>query len=77
VPALFAEWDKAGQVPAGSRLLRYVGSDLGLAGSGYATPGGKAVKAEDLEPLRVVSTIRVRGGGAVFVVMAPAEGTTS
>lgn len=80
--ALFAEWDRAGRVPAGSVLLRHVGTSLGmtgtagfvvLAGDGLGEPGTYP-RLEALDGYRKVATVRVAGRMPDVVVMAPEGG---
>ena len=67
IPARFAEWDKAGRVPAGSVLVRFVGTGYVPGRSGLAAPDGDPITPAEAAKLRPVADVVV--GGATWVVM--------
>ncbi|VTT96540.1 unnamed protein product [Gemmataceae bacterium] len=72
MPDLFGEWDRAGRVPAGSVLVRYVGT-FGSP-SGYRDVAGEPVPLEVVQRSRSVVTVQETGRLTAWVVLAPVEG---
>jgi hypothetical protein len=67
----FAEWDKAGRIPAGCVLAQFVGTAETVTGYKVRGVGVKPEKIGDYKP---AVTIREERTGKTFVVLAPIGG---
>ncbi|MBA4192231.1 MAG: hypothetical protein C0467_30040 [Planctomycetaceae bacterium] len=78
VESEFAAWDKAGRIPEGSVLARFVGGftrpdPRTPTISGYETQNGRELTVSEVDRLKQITTIREQVTGKLFVVLAPED----
>lgn len=86
---LYLEWERAGRIPAGTVLARFLGTNMDRTnGSGYRVEAypdrkcggplgalGSVIPMTGLAGLRHVTVVYAAWAGALYVVLAPREGS--